>query len=992
MPAPEEIIKLVERFERNIEAYRSGKYNETQVRVEFVDPFFKALGWDVENKKGHAERYKDVIHEAAIKVGGNTKAPDYSFRVGGMRKFFLEAKKPSVNLKDDTSPAFQVRRYAWSAKLPISILTDFEELAVYDCRNRPSKNDTAATSRVMYFTYQDYISKWDLIYSSFSKEAVMKGDFDKLVDDFKKAKGTQEVDAAFLSEIERWRETLARNLALRNQDLDTRELNFSVQRIIDRIIFLRIAEDRGIEPYGQLGDLTKSENIYNGLSKLFLRADDRYNSGLFHFKEEKGRGGHPDNLTQGISLDDKVLKGILKNLYYPESPYEFSVLSADILGQVYEQFLGKIIRLTAGHQAKIEEKPEVKKAGGVYYTPTYIVDYIVENTVGKLLEGKTPRQVNNIRVLDPACGSGSFLLGAYQFILDWHLEYYTKSDVKAHKERILQIGVDDYRLKTEERKRILLNNIYGVDIDSQAVEVTKLSLLLKVLEGENQEQISMFQERVLPSLDANIKCGNSLIGSDFYASGQITMFDMEEEERYRINVFDWEMEFKVIMDGGGFDAVIGNPPWGADFSEDELNYHRKKNKKIIVRMVDSFMYFVFHGLKKVKLGGSFGMILPDVLLYQKHNEKLRLFIHENYSLKRILNMGDVFKNVIRPSSIIIVNNENQNGEKIKVSDISNFKKDKNNALQNVKNYQEYSQDFLLKIPGTLFITSNISNYSIWEKVNEISNSKLSSVVDDDGIQRGVSPDLKDAFIIDNETLIQYNLEKEKIKKVVTGGKHVKRYYIGYPELNLIYTTRKDNFNNIPNITNYINLHKGQITCKEVKQGKHPLYSLHRPRQEQIFIKDKKLFGVITEDEIIVSIDINHTFATDGIYVFGLRKPNSINYLMGILNSKLFIFVYRLIAMEKGRVLAQVKPTTIGDLPIRTIDFDNSAEVAQHEKMVSLVETMLSLNKELAKAKTPQVIESLERQIAATDRQIDVLVYALYDLTDEEIKIVEESVG
>jgi hypothetical protein len=181
-------------------------------------------------------------------------------------------------------------------------------------------------------------------------------------------------------------------------------------------------------------------NTYHRLREIFYHADDKYNSGLFDFRT--------DRLTPELKVDDKPLKDIFKTLYYPESPYKFSVLGVDILGHVYEQFLGKVIRLTEGHRAKVEEKPEVRKAGGVYYTPTYIVEYIVKNTVGKIvgaglsarllslpkeqgthrevpLQHKlTPKQISKIRILDPACGSGSFLLGAYQYLLDYHRDWY----------------------------------------------------------------------------------------------------------------------------------------------------------------------------------------------------------------------------------------------------------------------------------------------------------------------------------------------------------------------------------------------------------------------------------------------------------------------------------------------------------------------------------------------------------------------------------------
>ncbi|MEJ5260951.1 MAG: type I restriction enzyme HsdR N-terminal domain-containing protein [Anaerohalosphaeraceae bacterium] len=297
MGAPQRILELVEQFSRNFESYKSGRYNEAQVRREYIDPFFTELGWDVENRRGYAEAYKDVIHEDAIRIGTAVKAPDYCFRIGGVRKFFLEAKKPSINLKDEPSAAYQLRRYAWSAKLPLSILTDFEEFAVYDCRSKPHPSDKASTARVMYFHYTDYPQRWEEIAEVFSREAVLKGSFDRYAESSKRKKGTAEVDEAFLAEIEQWREELARNLALRNPSLSERELNYAVQKTIDRIIFLRICEDRGIERYGQLLELVNGERTYERLLGLFRRADDRYNSGLFHFTQEKERAEKPDTLT-----------------------------------------------------------------------------------------------------------------------------------------------------------------------------------------------------------------------------------------------------------------------------------------------------------------------------------------------------------------------------------------------------------------------------------------------------------------------------------------------------------------------------------------------------------------------------------------------------------------------------------------------------------------------------------------------------------------------
>ncbi len=231
MPAPQTILDLVSRFGDHIQTYKSGSYNETQLRRDFLDPFFKALGWDVDNEHGYDERYRDVIHEDQVKVGGAVKAPDYGFRIGGHRKFFLEAKKPSVRIKEEISPAYQLRRYAWSAKLPLSILSDFEEFAIYDCRQKPFPTDAASKARIFYCRFDEYEAKWDEIASIFSKEAILKGGFDKYAATTKGKRGTTEVDADFLATIEEWRSNLARNLALRNPALTQRELNFSVQRL-----------------------------------------------------------------------------------------------------------------------------------------------------------------------------------------------------------------------------------------------------------------------------------------------------------------------------------------------------------------------------------------------------------------------------------------------------------------------------------------------------------------------------------------------------------------------------------------------------------------------------------------------------------------------------------------------------------------------------------------------------------------------------------------
>ncbi len=664
VPAPSVIADLVERFEQQGDAYKSGQYNEAQLRKEFVDPMFKALGWDMENVSGYAEAYKEVIHEDAIKVGGATKAPDYCFRIGGTRKFFLEAKKPAVDIKTDAHPAYQLRRYAWSAKLPLSILTDFEEFAVYDCRIEPRLDDKASVARVLYLNFHEYAERWDDIAKIFARDSILKGSFDKFAESTKAKRGTAEVDDAFLDEIEKWRADLARNLALRNPKLSQRHLNFSVQRTIDRIVFLRICEDRRIEVYGRLQALLNGEHTYRRLYQLFREADQRYNSGLFYFEKERDRVEPPDDLTPELEIDDAVLKKIIRRLYYPDSPYEFSVLPADILGQVYEQFLGKVIRLTEGHQAKVEDKPEIKKAGGVYYTPTYIVDYIVKNTVGKLLENKTPKQAVKLRIIDPACGSGSFLIAAYQYLLNWHRDWYVADDVKkwatGRNPPVYRGMGGEWKLTTTERKRILLQNIFGVDIDAQAVEVTKLSLLLKVLEGESEQtlatQLRFYHERALPDLGRNIKCGNSLIGPDFYDQQEMDFLD--EEERYRINVFDWNAEFPEIMKAGGFDAVIGNPPYGIPFSDMETRYLLTEFQDAR-KSPDSYCLFIIQGFRLLRPSGVLSFIVPNTFCDLENCDIFREWLLKESTLTDLWQSGWAFKQAIVDTVVLRLAKKNR---------------------------------------------------------------------------------------------------------------------------------------------------------------------------------------------------------------------------------------------------------------------------------------------------------------------------------------------
>jgi len=965
MNVPDRIKQLTETFDYNLGEYNKGSYNETQTRREFIDPFFEELGWDIANKQGYAEAYKDVIHEDAIKVGGVTKAPDYCFRIGGTRKFFLEAKKPSINIQDDIHPAYQLRRYGWSAKLPLSILTNFEEFAVYDCRVKPVKTDKVSHSRILYLKYMDYADRWEEIAGIFSRDAILKGSFDKYIESNKIKKGTTEVDAAFLQEIERWRELLARNIALRNPALSPRELNFAIQQTIDRIVFLRICEDRGIEQYGGLMALRNGENVYKRLFQHFIKADEKYNSGLFHFKKEKDRE-NCDNLTPFLQIDDKPLKEIFQNLYYPESPYEFSVLSADILGQVYEKFLGKVIRLTTGHQAKIEEKPEVRKAGGVYYTPEYIVDYIVRNTVGKLVEGKKPGPkggVSHLKIVDPACGSGSFLIGAYQFLLDWHRDGYINDGPenwsKGKTPRIYQSQKGEWRLTTDERKRILLNNIYGVDIDHQAVEVTKLSLLLKVLEGEDEQslgkQMLLFQARVLPDLSNNIKCGNSLIGPDFYDHQQASLFD--EEELFRVNPFDWNAEFAEIMRNGGFDAVIGNPPYlgGREWKKDNPNQYDYFLKRFSVAEYQFDMYVLFwqQACEITRSNGFVGYITPNTWLNNMGCQKLRSYLASNFAVKSIVDYSGnkVFPDAVVLPIVTVLKKGKTHGNIVAIIRPSEF------GLEKVR---EVAQGTWMGDVNVIFnIDLDVVDVGLKLKIEKYATPLENLATVKFGIKlyetgKGIPPQsASDA----REHVFEANHQIDDTYRQYLEGKDVDRFATKWQQRWLKYG---------PNLA--------------------------APRDPSLFSGERVLVRRIVGTTLICTFNAEDYVTSQLLQIVKPYLNVSARYLTGVLNSRLLAYYFRKRYNRQDKTFPEIRIYELRSLPIRNIDFNHPDDKAAHDQMVSLVEQMLELNKKLSESKIPQTTEMLRRQIESIDRQIDQLVYRLYDLTEEEIEIVESETG
>lgn len=1007
----DKVAKLCKFFATNRQTFLGD--NEAQVRQSLIDPLFEAFGWDVSNKAMRAPQYREVIPEDSLDVEGHQKAPDYTFRVGTLRKFYAEAKKCTVNIAADPAPAFQIRRYGFSGKIPLSILTNFAELSIYDCATRPYQSDKASHARINYFRFDEYADRWRELWDVFSHEAVWAGAFDQYAAS-KRKRGTSEVDAEFLKEMEAWRLELAGNIALRNKALSLEDLNAAVQMTIDRVVFLRMAEDRGLEPYEQLLKLCERPEVYRRFVRdLCHQADRKYNSGLFHFQKEPGVSEPPDLITPKLVVDDKVFKPILQGLYFAYgSPYHFGVMPVEMLGTVYERFLGNVIRLTLGHQAKIEEKPEVRKAGGVYYTPAFVVDYIVRDTVGQQIKGRSPAQLAGdkgksvFRVLDMACGSGSFLLGAYQHLLDHCLDWYMDHTPERFKKAVYRMSRDGrWRLTIEEKKRILTTHIFGVDIDPQAVEVTKLSLLLKVLEGETEQSISQsqlaFGDRALPNLADNIKCGNSVVGEDYFAGKLI----VDPEEMRRVNPFDWKRGFPGAMKAGGFDCIIGNPPYisiqtMSEWAPLEVSIYKELFSVARTGSPDIYVIFVEQALNLLNRGGQLGFILPSKFFTTDYGGALREVISRAKALRKVVDFGhaQVFAGASNYTCLLFLSRAPvPTGTYAKVE----------------------TPNMLVKenVEGVSFDSASLSS-APWSFAGKRETS-LAKKLDRKSIPlgqlpariaRGSSSGNDNIFILiqDGRKLLTRERHPVDIEKNILriplyasdfgryrfGPQSVERIIFPYDVTESGYDLKPEAVmrRDFPKAFQYLRDHKREL---DRRRQFGTWYGYSAPRNLEVHEKAHFLVPLLAEKGSFCRLPAtNRHFCLMASGGFSITVDPSCglapNYVLGLLNSKLLFWRLRSISnIFRGGWITCTKQY-VETLPIRTIKFSDHADKSRHDRIVTLVHSILALHRQLIATRSTAQKTVIQRQIDIIDAQIDRQVYDLYGLTAEEVALVERA--
>lgn len=629
----ERLKQLIKKYKKSMRYYHDIKnaYNETECRDEYISPLLECFGWDVHNKKGKLPQYKEVVVE---KFSNSLEKPDYTLTLNGVSKIFVEAKKPSVDITIEFEPAMQTRKYGWNANHALAILTNFENLLIYDTTNKPEEGDGASTSLYRKYSYEDYVEKYQEIADLISRDNVYSGQYDEFIkSSFQSdARYSTEIDETFLKQINKWRLEIGTYLYENKEDYrNIGVLNDTVQDFINQIIFLRICEDRKLPLYMKLYETAEERtSLQKVLTTVFKEADKRYNSGLFK------------NDSPVFDLSCDIIFEMIESLYYPKTPYMFTIIEPSILGKIYESFLAESLVLKNGKIALAQKKEYLFKS--VVSTPVEIVRYMVKNTLEPLCKVKTPQEILRLRIADIACGSGIFLEEAYQYLVDYCTEWYKLND-KGHL-LVVEDGME--KLPLVDKKAILTNCIYGVDIDIHAVEVSKFSLLLKLIENETEPSV-MSSKPILPELGDNIKCGNSLV-SDKDVEG----INITSEDLINIAPFEW----KEINGGDKFDVIIGNPPYVK--TEDIKQLHTNAEVKIYKKygsahkQFDKYYLFIEKALELINENGLICYIVPNKFLHTESAEKLRLMIKNKIVKLDDFGAAQLFKDKTIYSSILTV--------------------------------------------------------------------------------------------------------------------------------------------------------------------------------------------------------------------------------------------------------------------------------------------------------------------------------------------------
>lgn len=979
---PNSISKLVEKYKNNRDYYTNSQYSEAQLRIDFIDPLFEILGWDIKNAKGKSTNEREVIVEEPLKEdsNSNSKKPDYAFRLFSERKFYLEAKKPSVKIDIDSEPAKQVRRYGFTAKLKISALTNFEYLAIYDCSSVVRESDSTTNSRIKLYHYTEYESAFGEILRALGNKSVYSGAFDDIWSHIEEQLQLFSVDNLFLEQINKWRIILGSEIYSHNSSISEEELNDIVQRYINSIIFLRVCEDRDLEAYKSLLNLSNVGD-FNALIDKFKTADRKYNSGLFN---------HPLN-NEIIQNNSSAFWTIIKQLYYPESTYSFSVFASDILGNIYEIFLGYRLTIASG-VVGLDKKPEHVDRD-VITTPTVVIRDILRFTVQKYCENKTDDDIFQSTFADIACGSGAFLLEGYQFINDYLIDYYLKHSP----DRLIPISINTYKLPFELKKKLLVNCIFGIDKDFNAVEACKFGLLLKLLENENNNTIST---PALPVLNDNILFGNSLV-ERVEETGTENTINPFELNRYK------------------FDVIIGNPPYMS--TEDmkkltplELPIY-KDNYISAYKQFDKYFLFIERGYNLLKGNGYLGYIVPNKFTKVGAGTRLRKLLKEKKATYTIVSFGanQIFQDKTTYTCLLFLRKLEQ--EKIKYLEVNDLTKWRIRDII-TNDYDEINVDELTDEVWIL-VPSLLKN--VYQKISNQSTS-LVELIGDENIYNGIQTSANDIYVHtpSNEDADYFYFNKDgrdwKIEKSLTkpyfktsaGIDNLNTYRAFAPNSFVIYPYKKtakgiDFINieelklNFPNAFAYLSVYKDKLSnpLRDIKPTPSTPNEWYRYGRHQSLDKcdvpAKIIVGVLSQGNKY-AIDYFRTLISSGgtagycMITLPDNLQYSIYYIQALLNSKYLEWYSALIGeVFRGGYIAR-GTKVLKNLPIRVINFEDTNEKQLHDKISLTQEKLIKVQGNIDQnTNNERALVLLHREFASLKVQLDELLKKLYQLDNDD---------